>query len=527
MRLVMLGAPGSGKRTQASQLAKKYGLTTLTSTELVKTAMSEESEQGQQLRLLQEAGQGVTDDVILGLLQRRLLQPDVKHGFILDGFPRNLLQALTLDEMLTEIGQPIDFVILIHIETDTLMERLVGRRTCRTCGATYNIYTHPTVVEDVCDACGGRLHRRYDDNEETVSNRLHVYDHLTSQLLSHYGKQEKVLRVDGDGEVDEVFVRVCEAIDHALTRPREVPAPVPAESAVTEQPALPDNTPDREVVDTPAVPTAPEDQGLKSADKTQKSKTKAKQKAPIPEAAKGSKGKSAATPPKKAVPKPAVGQRTHAQPPKAAAKATTKGAQVPPAKAAAAGAPVKASPAKGAKKPAVVSQGKAQTAKPTVKQRAGKTSPGKAQPQVKQAGAKKSAPVKAKAPAAKKAIPKTPAKSAATKHAAVKKATVKKATVKKAAVKKAPPVKKANAKAPTVKKATTGIKKKQPAVKVSAKPAKSTKPTKKKAAPAKQHQKGGGKAAVKTVKKTEKTTKPTVKKTAKQVAKKTTGRSRR
>jgi len=222
MRIVTLGAPGSGKRTQTGLLANKFGLKIITSAELVKNAIAEESERGAQLRLLHQSGQGVTEDIVLGLLQERLEQPDMATGFVLDGFPRNLLQALTLDEILAEIEQPLDFVLLFHIENDTLMERLVGRRTCRSCGAVYNIYTHPSVVEDVCDDCGGRLYQRSDDTEETVSNRLHVFDHLTSPLLSHYGKQDRLLRIDADGEVEAVFSRTCEAIGNFLSRPPPV-----------------------------------------------------------------------------------------------------------------------------------------------------------------------------------------------------------------------------------------------------------------------------------------------------------------
>ena len=216
MKIVILGGPGSGKKTQTSLLSDHYRLTVLTISELVKLAMAEESERGLQLRLLHQAGQAVGDDIVLNLLQQRLSQPDLDNGFILDGFPRNLLQALTLDELLVELGIALDCVLLFEIETDALMERLVGRRTCRSCREVYNVYTHPTVVDDVCDLCGGRLHQRADDTEETVNSRLHVFDHLTGPLLSHYGKQGLVLRVDGEGEVAEVFDRTCRKIDAFL-----------------------------------------------------------------------------------------------------------------------------------------------------------------------------------------------------------------------------------------------------------------------------------------------------------------------
>ncbi|MES9943526.1 MAG: nucleoside monophosphate kinase [Candidatus Thiodiazotropha sp.] len=213
MRIVILGAPGSGKRTQTELLANKYGLSSVMTGELVKTAVLERTPLGLEIKGLQDAGRVVTEDIILALLKERLLKSELQAGFILDGFPRNLLQALTLDELMVEINQPLDLILLIDIETDTLMERLVGRRTCRSCGLLYNIYRNPTIVEDVCDVCGGRLHQRSDDNEETVSSRIHVFDHLISPLITHYEKQDKLVRIEGNGDIDQVFKLICEAID--------------------------------------------------------------------------------------------------------------------------------------------------------------------------------------------------------------------------------------------------------------------------------------------------------------------------
>jgi adenylate kinase len=212
MRIVILGAPGSGKRTQTALVAEKYGLSSVMTGELVKNAVSEQTPLGIEIKELQNAGRVVTEDIVLALLREQLLKRELQAGFILDGFPRNLLQALTLDELMIEIDRPLDLILLIDIETDTLMERLVGRRTCRSCGLLYNIYRNPPVVDGVCDVCGGRLHLRSDDNEETVSNRIHVFDHLISPLITHYEKQEKLVRIDGNGEIDQVFTLICEAI---------------------------------------------------------------------------------------------------------------------------------------------------------------------------------------------------------------------------------------------------------------------------------------------------------------------------
>ncbi len=213
MRIVLLGAPGSGKRTQTSLMVERYGIPSISTGDLLKSALANATVLGQQVKEAMEEGRSVTEEVVLELIRERLLQPDACNGFVLDGFPRNILQAITLDELLYEMGLPIELALLINIETDALMERLVGRRTCKSCGARYNIFVNPTAVEGVCDLCGGGLRHRADDNEETVSNRLHVYDHLVSPLIKHYTRQHKLQRIDGSGEIDEVFARICQAVD--------------------------------------------------------------------------------------------------------------------------------------------------------------------------------------------------------------------------------------------------------------------------------------------------------------------------
>jgi adenylate kinase len=206
-----------GKRTQATLLAEKFNLSVVMTGDLLKNAIAEQSQLGLEAKAMQDAGRAVTEDIILGLLREHLLNPAMKNGFLLEGFPRNLLQALTLDELLFEIGLPLDLVLLIDIDSDNLMERLVGRLTCRNCGQLYNAYRTPPVVDGVCDRCGGRLHQRSDDNEETVSNRIHVFDHLVAPLITHYKKNERLTRVDGNGEVDTVFKLLVEVIENTET----------------------------------------------------------------------------------------------------------------------------------------------------------------------------------------------------------------------------------------------------------------------------------------------------------------------
>lgn len=437
MRIAILGAPGSGKRTQTGLLAEKYGLTVITTSELVKRAMAEESERGMQLRLLHQGGQPLTDDIILNLLQERLQQPDLQTGFALDGFPRNLLQALTLDELLGELGQPLDLVLLIHIETDALMERLVGRRTCRTCGAIYNIYTNPAVVEDVCDLCGGRLHQRAEYNEETVSSRLHVFDHLTSPLLGHYGKLEKLLRVDGDGEVEEVFARVCGAVEDFLEK-RKLEAP--SEAMPAEQPETQGQVPER----------APSDEGGQVTDSVSGAGTGSSGKSPSAKTATGNTHRSAK---RRQTEKPAAtGQKKpgRAIAAKSAATAPKGGAKKAPAKKPASAVEAKRQSVKKApqvKRSAAASPNKqtdnaskvATKTKKGMNKVAGKKR-GSARPIAKQSAGKPKTPIKKKAvqkkASQKKAVQKKPAQKKPAQKKTVQKKTVHKKPVQKKTAKK-------------------------------------------------------------------------------------------
>ncbi len=197
MRIVLLGAPGSGKGTQAKQLVDQYGVVQISTGDLLRAAVREGTPLGQAAKAAMDAGQLVSDDIVLGMIRERLGQPDTAKGYILDGFPRNLAQAAALDALLSDIGQSLQAAILLDVPFMDLLRRLTGRQTCRSCGALFNKYTHPSREPGVCDACGGELFSRDDDNEKTVNHRLTVFTEQTAPLIEFYAAQGKLDRIDG------------------------------------------------------------------------------------------------------------------------------------------------------------------------------------------------------------------------------------------------------------------------------------------------------------------------------------------
>jgi len=213
MRIVLLGAPGSGKGTQAKMLMDHYGIPQVSTGDLLRAAVSAGTTLGQKAKAAMDAGELVSDDIVLGMIQERLQEDDAANGFILDGFPRNPAQAEALDPMLEKMGQPLDAAVQIDVDLDLLMKRILGRRTCAGCGAVFNVYTHPPKEEGVCDYCGGELTQRGDDNEETVRNRLEVYEQETAPLVDYYRGQGLLHTVNGVGEVDEIFAAITQTLD--------------------------------------------------------------------------------------------------------------------------------------------------------------------------------------------------------------------------------------------------------------------------------------------------------------------------
>ena len=213
MRLILLGGPGAGKGTQANYIKDRYGIPQISTGDMLRAAVKAGTQLGLQARAAMDSGRLVSDDIVLAMIGERLAQPDALNGFILDGFPRNTPQAQALDAMLSDMGQPLDKALLIDVDLDVLVQRMTGRRTCESCGQMYNIYTSPSKLEDRCDKCGGNLRHRADDNEETIGNRLRVYDGQTAPLIDYYRTQQKLRTVQGVGEIDDIFHAIVRIID--------------------------------------------------------------------------------------------------------------------------------------------------------------------------------------------------------------------------------------------------------------------------------------------------------------------------
>ena len=235
MRIVLLGAPGSGKGTQSKLLTEKYRVPQVSTGDLLREAVNAETMLGKMAKAAMDAGHLVSDDVVLAMIRDRLSAPDARNGFILDGFPRNNTQAEALDKLLNEMDQPLQGAILIDIEIDTLMQRLTGRRTCESCGQMYNIYSSPSKLFDRCDKCGGRLRHRADDNEETIGNRLRVYEAQTTPLIEYYSKQSKLKKVAGTDDISNIFKAIVSIVDALPERPLKTST---APQTTTPKPAV-------------------------------------------------------------------------------------------------------------------------------------------------------------------------------------------------------------------------------------------------------------------------------------------------
>ncbi|MEK6678209.1 MAG: adenylate kinase [Nitrospirota bacterium] len=212
MRIVLLGAPGAGKGTQAKKLIDKYAIPQISTGDILRKAVADGTPLGKEAKSFMDKGELVPDTVVIGLIQERLKQDDTKKGYILDGFPRNTVQAETLDKMLKELGMPLDSALSVDVPKDDLMKRLTGRRTCKKCQQMYNINFSQSKKEGVCDKCGGELFQRDDDKEATIKKRLDVYEAQTAPLIDYYKNKGMLKSISGTGSIDEIFSKVCDAL---------------------------------------------------------------------------------------------------------------------------------------------------------------------------------------------------------------------------------------------------------------------------------------------------------------------------
>ncbi len=216
MRIVLLGAPGSGKGTQSQWLVGRFHIPQVSTGDLLRAAVAKGTALGVQAREAMDAGRLVADQIVLGMIRERLGEPDIRGGFILDGFPRNLAQARALDQLLAQIGQPLDAVVQLNVDYGELSRRIAGRRTCSDCGRVVNLLTSsPQALErELCPKTGQphRLFQRPDDNEATVAERLRVYEAQTRPLVDYYRGQGLLRSIDAEGDVTEVSVRLEQAL---------------------------------------------------------------------------------------------------------------------------------------------------------------------------------------------------------------------------------------------------------------------------------------------------------------------------
>jgi adenylate kinase len=212
MRIVFLGAPGSGKGTQAQRLMAEHAMAQVSTGDLLRESVKAGTPLGLRARAKMDAGELVSDDIVLALIRERLSAPDTRRGFILDGFPRNVAQARALEPVLAAVGQRLDAVVLLNVDLDILMKRLTGRRTCSVTGKLLNIHFSPQAEIEACLKAGGELIQRADDNEQTIGNRLRVYREQTELLVAHYRKAGLLRTVNGEGEMDAVYGRLRQTL---------------------------------------------------------------------------------------------------------------------------------------------------------------------------------------------------------------------------------------------------------------------------------------------------------------------------
>jgi adenylate kinase len=213
MRLILLGPPGAGKGTQAKMLVEKHTIPQISTGDILREAVKNQTSLGKEAKSFMDAGGLVPDSIVVGIIRERLQEDDCAKGYILDGFPRTVPQADELKKALGEMGQSIDSVLSIIVENEELIRRLTGRRTCKECGTGYHIMYKKPEKDGICDQCQGPLFQRDDDKEETIKNRLAVYNEQTEPLIQYYEKDGALVEIQGTGSIDEIFGRISAVLE--------------------------------------------------------------------------------------------------------------------------------------------------------------------------------------------------------------------------------------------------------------------------------------------------------------------------
>lgn len=213
MNLILLGAPGAGKGTQAKLIADKYGIPQISTGDMLREAVAKGTELGKKAREFMSQGKLVPDEVVIGIVRERLKQKDCENGFILDGFPRTKAQAEALDRIMLELGKKIDAVININVPEEEIVKRIVNRRICKKCGAIYHLLYDPPKEDGICDKCGGELYQREDDKEEVVRERFAVYRKSTEPLVEYYKRKGVLYEVDGTREIEKVKAEILSILE--------------------------------------------------------------------------------------------------------------------------------------------------------------------------------------------------------------------------------------------------------------------------------------------------------------------------
>lgn len=212
MNIVLMGLPGAGKGTQADKIVEKYAIPHISTGDMFRAAIKEGTELGLQAKSFMDQGALVPDEVTIGIVRERLSKEDCAKGYLLDGFPRTVAQAEALEEITSSLDRKINYVINIDVDQEILMERLTGRRICKSCGSTYHLVFNPPAKDGVCDRCGGELYQRADDNAETVENRLQVNIAQTKPLLDFYESKGYLRNINGQQDINKVFADLDELL---------------------------------------------------------------------------------------------------------------------------------------------------------------------------------------------------------------------------------------------------------------------------------------------------------------------------